>query len=765
MRKIVFFLGFFFAFLSSGQAQRLIDENQIYDHPGNINPQGLASPADSMYMLVTYYNFTPDGNPMWGNLGQAVWVHKDTLAARGFFGDGRSFIEGGANVVVTGDGTEGNPYIISAAGGGAGDLDSLINLEVVQDTLIATLASGQEVKTYLPPTPTDSAYIQSVANQAELNANAYTDAEIAALEILPPIYDTLNRGSVTADAQGNLYRLNNLGNFRFGDLNGAGIDWAFESESANSSPTRMYRSDAVGEGSFSIIRGTATVQDTAGTYTLTDLTDRARLVTSGSTQFIEITQGGHVIQRDTINASAGGGSVGTFVYELTIGENYNLPIDTLLKYDHLVIYASSNSTTADTAVVNLPDIPDNGNFLYGGKRIFVYAYHEVAAGNYDVVVTAPGGSDSSGSLNSSIRKFNCTPGTLSYGNDTIQTQTETRHELLIYTTVPGKAYGFYFRQCAGEGGGGTGWLKDSIAVANVNIPMNRNQLSFSSNIPFGISTDTLISLTTPRSDPGLNPHYLVFNFGSNSAGFVEEDSNFSFFNTVNGEGLSYAGDYFNSVSIPFLQDRQIPDIQTVNRLITNSITPAQTLSRTGTDITLSDGGGTVSIADNDNDPANELQTVSLSNAGSFLSLTISDGNTSNVSLATDNTTITGNGTTATPFEVNTSVIATQTYVDERIGYATTNSLPNASPFNINLQNRFSSIYELQMVSAPSPLTLTVSNPENGGVYTFHFLGVTSNDIVFPANFYYANETSIGTLSLTESDFLTCYYSGANFYCK
>lgn len=646
MRKIVFFLGFFFAFLSSGQAQRLINENQIYDHPGNINPQGLASPADSMYMLVTYYNFTPDGNPMWGNLGQAVWVHKDTLAARGFFGDGRSFIEGGANVVVTGDGTEGNPYIISAAGGGAGDLDSLINLKVVQDTLIATLASGQEVKTYLPPTPTDSAYIQSVANQAELNANAYTDAEIAALEILPPIYDTLNRGSVTADAQGNLYRLNNLGNFRFGDLNGAGIDWAFESESANSSPTRIYRSDAVGQGAFSILQGTATVQDTAGTYSLTDLTDRARLITSGSTQFIEITQGGHVIQRDTINASAGGNGVGTFVYEMTIGENYNLPIDTLLKYDHLVIYASSNSTTADTAVVNLPDIPDNGNFLYGGKRIFVYAYHEVAAGGYDVVVTAPGGSDSSGSLNSSIRKFNCTPGTLTYGNDTIQTQTETRHELLTYTTVPGKAYGFYFRQCAGEGGGST-----------------------------------------------------------------------------------------------------------------------QTLTRVGTDVTLSGGGGTVSIADNDNDPANELQTVSLSNSGSSLSLSISDGNTSNVSLATDNTTITGNGTTATPFEVNTSVIATQTYVDERIGYATTNSLPSASPFNINLQNRFSSIYELQMLSAPSPLILTVSNPENGGVYTFHFLGVTSNDIVFPANFFYADESSIGTLSLTESDFLTCYYSGANFYCK
>ena len=47
----------------------------------------------------------------------------------------------------------------------------------------------------------------------------------------------------------------------------------------------------------------------------------------------------------------------------------------------------------------------------------------------------------------------------------------------------------------------------------------------------------------------------------------------------------------------------------------------QTLSQSGTDVTLSDGGGTVSVADNDNDPTNEIQTLSLS-AGT---LTLSDG--------------------------------------------------------------------------------------------------------------------------------------------
>ncbi len=47
----------------------------------------------------------------------------------------------------------------------------------------------------------------------------------------------------------------------------------------------------------------------------------------------------------------------------------------------------------------------------------------------------------------------------------------------------------------------------------------------------------------------------------------------------------------------------------------------QAISRLGTDVTLSDGGGTVSVEDNDNDPANEFQIIS--KAGS--TVTLSDG--------------------------------------------------------------------------------------------------------------------------------------------
>ena len=57
----------------------------------------------------------------------------------------------------------------------------------------------------------------------------------------------------------------------------------------------------------------------------------------------------------------------------------------------------------------------------------------------------------------------------------------------------------------------------------------------------------------------------------------------------------------------------------------------QSMSRTGTNITLSNGGGTVSIADNDDDSSNEIQsisktgtTISLSNGGGSISETVTN---------------------------------------------------------------------------------------------------------------------------------------------
>lgn len=212
-----------------------------------------------------------------------------------------------------------------------------------------------------------------------------------------------------------------------------------------------------------------------------------------------------------------------------------------------------------------------------------------------------------------------------------------------------------------------------------------------------------------------------------------------------------------------------------------------------TGLSISESSNVINLTNTgDLSTTNELQSLSISNDTIYLtdggfvvvptSGGITDGDKGDITVSNSGDTWQIDANTIGGTELQSTSVSAGSYTNanitvdtdgritaasngDAVGYATTNSLPSASPFNINLQNRFSSIYELQMLSAPSPLILTVSNPENGGVYTFHFLGVTSNDIVFPANFFYANETSIGTLSLTESDFITCYYSGANFYCK
>ena len=56
----------------------------------------------------------------------------------------------------------------------------------------------------------------------------------------------------------------------------------------------------------------------------------------------------------------------------------------------------------------------------------------------------------------------------------------------------------------------------------------------------------------------------------------------------------------------------------------------QTISRSGTDVTLSDGGGTVSIADNDNDSSNEIQDISTDGTAGDISLSSGSSLTLNV---------------------------------------------------------------------------------------------------------------------------------------
>lgn len=152
--------------------------------------------------------------------------------------------------------------------------------------------------------------------------------------------------------------------------------------------------------------------------------------------------------------------------------------------------------------------------------------------------------------------------------------TETDEGIFFYDNVDNRFSGYsegQYRDLAwADEAGGTGWLKDSLEAGDVTIAMNRNQLSFTTDIPFTGGTDTLISLSSARSDVNIKPYFLSFNFGNSSAGFVENDTQIAFYNTVNGEGLAYEGDYFNSTPTNLLKDRQIPDIQTVKRIVSDS---------------------------------------------------------------------------------------------------------------------------------------------------------------------------------------------------
>nr|NQU92002.1 hypothetical protein [Bacteroidota bacterium] len=51
----------------------------------------------------------------------------------------------------------------------------------------------------------------------------------------------------------------------------------------------------------------------------------------------------------------------------------------------------------------------------------------------------------------------------------------------------------------------------------------------------------------------------------------------------------------------------------------------QTLSQDGNEVSLSDGGGVISVADDDNDPSNEIQNIASSKEGNIVELEISNG--------------------------------------------------------------------------------------------------------------------------------------------
>lgn len=143
----LFFFLFSFVAVHAQQTKRLIDNNPNYFHRGDQRPEGITAPADSNYMLVSYYQIAPNGVSQFGTLGTPVWIHRDSLIKRGFFDGigGSTSIEAGAGIIVSGTGTEGDPYIITNTGGGGGD-----NIYTTNGTVLANrTVTAQDQNTFL----------------------------------------------------------------------------------------------------------------------------------------------------------------------------------------------------------------------------------------------------------------------------------------------------------------------------------------------------------------------------------------------------------------------------------------------------------------------------------------------------------------------------------------------------------------------------------------------------------------------------------------
>jgi len=113
MKRLILLLFVLFSanLIFAQQDGKLIDKNPFYQHPGNQRPQDIQAPKDSMYMLVSYYNLSPDGKRQNGTIGQPVWIHKDSLIAKGFF-DGAIRLHG-IHIVNTNSGSDSTAFFDS----------------------------------------------------------------------------------------------------------------------------------------------------------------------------------------------------------------------------------------------------------------------------------------------------------------------------------------------------------------------------------------------------------------------------------------------------------------------------------------------------------------------------------------------------------------------------------------------------------------------------------------------------------------------------
>jgi hypothetical protein len=144
----------------------------------------------------------------------------------------------------------------------------------------------------------------------------------------------------------------------------------------------------------------------------------------------------------------------------------------------------------------------------------------------------------------------------------------------------------------------------------------------------------------------------------------------------------------------------------------------QSLSRSGTTVTLS-SGGSVSIADNDNDPSNELQALSLS--GTTLSLS-SGGSVSLASLGADNL---GDHNATTTIDTNGHDIdfergdVSQVHSLGRISFDWTSGIYDDSSYHgIESEDEWGSMADSLRVNSYNDVVVTLDSNDNNAVSYF-----------------------------------------------
>lgn len=86
----------------------------------------------------------------------------------------------------------------------------------------------------------------------------------------------------------------------------------------------------------------------------------------------------------------------------------------------------------------------------------------------------------------------------------------------------------------------------------------------------------------------------------------------------------------------------------------------------------------------------------------------------------------------------------------------------ATSTSIDLSNDHTGIIDLDFSSIGVGVTLSLSNPVNGGEYKFWFEGCNNDTIVFPDNFLSRDRDSLKTRLCTTNEIMSFFYDGTNY---